>query len=119
MKSTSTILMILLLASSACVQKSYKKTVVFRLAVPNRVDIKAVGLRGEEKPLSWRRDTAMKRVIKDSLYEATITFITGYKFTQVKFALNNEFELKDKDNRQIVFAEEDTTFYNAIFDKEQ
>jgi len=42
---------------------------------------------------------------------------TGYKFTEVKFTVNDEFELKGKDNRRINFSEKDTTYYKAFFDK--
>jgi hypothetical protein len=31
--------------------------------------------------------------------------------------VNDEFELKGKDNRRINFSEKDTTYYKAVFDK--
>ena len=107
----------LLFAGSACVQKTYRKTVVFTLHTENSKDIKTVGLRGEGSPLSWRKDTLMNTLIKDSLYQLTISAITGYKFVEVKFTINGEFELKEKPNRRVEFAEGDTTYYEAVFDK--
>jgi hypothetical protein len=114
------IILALLLASisiCSCVQKAYKKTVVIILNTAGNTNIKTVGIRGEGKPLSWRMDIPMKEVVKDSLYAATITGTTGYKFAEIKFTINGEFELQDKDNRRVEFADGDTTFYNATFNK--
>jgi hypothetical protein len=120
MKKHSIILISLFLLSMAgCVQKSYKKTVVVTLTVPNIKDIKTVGIRGQGKPLSWDTDYEMKTAVKDSLYTATISAVTGYKFAEIKFTVNGDFELKEKPNRRVIFADGDTTFYNAIFDKAQ
>lgn len=117
MKKYSIILVSLLLLSLAgCVQKSYKKTVVVTVSVPNRKDINSVGIRGQVKPLSWDYDVEMKPVVKDSLYTSTITAVTGYKFAEIKFTLNGDFELKEQPNRRVVFSDTDTTYYNAIFD---
>lgn len=107
---------LLILSLASCVQKSYKKTVVVTLSVPNIKDIKSAGIRGEGKPLSWDTDVEMKPVVKDSLYTATITAVTGYKFFEIKFTVNGEFELKEQPNRRVVFSDNDTTYYNAIFD---
>ncbi|WP_395061157.1 hypothetical protein [Flavobacterium sp.] len=112
---TTSLLLTLLVTS--CVQKSYKKTVVFTLDVSKIKSIKKVGVRGNDKPLSWDYDTQMKEIKKDSLFQITITGETAYKFTEVKFVVNDTFEFKDKDNRRVIFSEKDTTFYNAKFNK--
>jgi hypothetical protein len=88
---------LLVFSASSCVQKAYKKTVVITLTVQNGKDIE------------------MKPLIKDTLYTATATTITGYKFAEIKFTVNGEFELKEQPNRRLVFSERDTTFYNAVF----
>jgi hypothetical protein len=108
-----------LLLSTSCVQKAYKKTVTFILNVENVKDIKTVGLRGGEKPLSWRKDLEMTPLKKDSLYTATVTFLTGYKFTEVKFVVNGEFELKDKDNRKVTYGDDDLMTYEAVYNVEK
>jgi hypothetical protein len=59
----------------------------------------------------------MKPIVQDSLYTATATFVTGYKFIEMKFVANDNFELADKPNRRVYFTEKDTTIYNAVFDK--
>ena len=117
MKKYSIILVSLLLFSLAgCVQKSYTKTVTVKLKVSNIKDIKTVGIRGQGKPLRWENDFELKSVEKDSLYTATITAVTGYKFAEIKFTVNGDFELKEQPNRRVVFSDKDTTYYNAIFD---
>ena len=49
------------------------------------------------------------------MFQITITGETGYKFTEVKFVVNDTFEFKDKENRRVIFSEKDTTFYKAKF----
>lgn len=116
MKKYSIIIITLLLLSLvSCVQKSYTKTVVVTLKTPNLYDIKYVGIRGQGKPLSWDNDYEMKQVVKDSLYTATLTIITGYKFGEIKFTVNGDFELKEQPNRRVFFSDKDTTCYNAVF----
>jgi hypothetical protein len=110
---------LLLLLMSSCVQKSYKRTVVFTLDVSAIKNIKKVGIRGNGKPLSWDYDTEMKEMVKDSLYQIIVSGETGYKFTEVKFVVNDTFELQNKDNRRVYFDEKkDTTFYKAKFNQE-
>ena len=103
--------------ATSCVQKTYKKTVVFTLDVSEIKNVKKVGIRGNNKPLSWDYDTKMKEIKKDSLYQITITGETGYKFTEVKFVVNDTFEFQNEENRRVLFSEKDTTFYNAKFNK--
>ena len=100
-----------------CVQKAYKKTVVFTLDVSEIKEVKKVGIRGNDIPLSWDYDTPMKELKKDSLYQVTITTKTGYRFTEIKFVVNDTFELQNEENRRVVFSENDTTFYNAKCNK--
>jgi hypothetical protein len=103
---------------ASCVQKAYKKTVVFELDVSQVKNIESVSIRGDDNPLDWDSNTPMNPIKKDSTYTVTATFVTGYKFTEVKFTVNDEFELKGKNNRRVNFSEKDTTYYKAIFDKE-
>jgi hypothetical protein len=111
-------ILIIALLSNACVQKTYKQTVVFTIDVSNVKNIKTVGLRGEGSPLSWDKDLEMKPLKKDSLYTITLSAETGYKFVEVKFTVNGEFELQNKPNRRVVFGESGTTVYNSKFDIE-
>ena len=118
MKNIVTIIAIVFsLLMTSCVQKTYKKTVVFTLDTSEIKNIKKVGIRGNDKPLSWDYDTEMNEIKKDSLFQITITGETGYKFTEVKFVVNDTFEFQNEDNRRVLFSEKDTTFYNAKFNK--
>lgn len=101
---------------TGCVQKSSKKTVIVKLNVQGIKNVQSVGIRGDEKPLSWDYDMELKPVIKDSLYTATFSLVTGYKFTEAKFTVNEQFELNEKGNRKIIFNDKDTTVYEAKFD---
>lgn len=109
---------LLIFLMSSCVQKSYKRTVVFTLDVSLIKNIKKVGIRGNDKPLSWDYDTEMKEIQKDSLYQLIVSGETGYKFTEVKFVINDIFELQNKGNRKIYFNEKkDTTIFKAKFNQ--
>lgn len=111
------ILAVVVFFFSHCVQKSYPKTVVFTLTLNGKKDVSSVGIRGNGKPLSWEEDYPMTELIKDSVYTATITTVTGYAWGEVKFTVNSEFELKNQDNRRITLKESDTVRYNAVFDR--
>ena len=104
---------------NGCVQKPYKKIAIITLSVSNIKNIISVGIRGNGKPLSWDKDFEMKEVVKDSLYAASVTTVTGYKFAEIKFTVNGDFELKEQPNRRVVFSDKDTTYYNAIFNNNQ
>lgn len=106
MKSKIVVLCLLVLLTS-CVQKSYKRTVIFRLDVKGIKGVKKVGIRGPNAPLSWDHDYEMT-LGKDSIYTATITGETGYLYTEYKCTVNDEFELKDQDNRRVYFGTKDT-----------
>ncbi len=104
-----------LFIANGCVQKTYTKTINFILDVKDVKNIKTVGIRGNDKPLNWNYSAEMTPEKKDTTYILSATFLTGYKFTEVKFTVNDEFELKDKSNRRIFFTDKDTTIYKAIF----
>ena len=100
-----------------CVQKASNKTVVYILHVNDSGNINSVGIRGRDKPLNWQNDFEMKMDKSDSTFRTTVTYLTGYKFTEAKFTVNNEFEFKNEDNRKIVFSDKDTTVYTASFNE--
>jgi putative oxidoreductase len=112
-------LLIILLALASCVQPSYNRTVVVTLDVSALKNIESVGIRGEGKPLSWEADYPMTEVVKDSLYRAIITTKTGYLFAEYKCTVNGNFELQEQPNRRVIFdTKKDTTYVNAVFDKQ-
>lgn len=108
------LLLIFVFLGTSCVQKTYKKTIVFTLNTNGFENIEKVGIRGNDAPLSWDSDYEMQP-IKDSLYQAAVTIETGYKVAKVKFAINDTFELENENNREITLSEKDTIFYEATF----
>ncbi|RSK41111.1 hypothetical protein [Hymenobacter perfusus] len=117
MKTLSLLLLIFgSLLLPGCVQPAHDKTVVYLLDVRGLPDVRQVGIRGRDKPLSWGQDLQLKPTGPDStLYRAVVTTHTGYLITEVKFTVNGEFEFQDADNRRIQFGPGDTTTYRARF----
>ena len=120
MKTTAIITAILLsLILTSCVQKTYKKTVVFSLDISKITNIKTVGIRGWDNPLSWDKDYPLQEIVKDSLYQAIVTGETGRICTEFKFSINDKLELEGKENRKVYFdTKNDTTKVSFVFDKE-
>lgn len=106
----------LVLLFSSCVQQTKKQTVTLFLDVNGQKNIKKVGVRGSNNPLSWNSDLEMK-LGKDSLYSVTFTSETGYTFTEVKFTIDDTFEFQDQNNRRIDFHPSGKTIYKATFNK--
>lgn len=117
MQNKLTAVLLSMVALVSCVQKTTRKTVVFSVHVTDDAT-KSIGVRGNDKPLTWERDSVL-RLTGPGTYGTAITYNTGYKFTEVKFTQNGEFELGNEANRRILFAEQDTTFYEATFNKMQ
>ncbi len=100
---------------SACVQKTYTKTVVYTLRIKSKKPIITAGIRGSDNPLNWKSDLKMNIALPDSIYRAVVTYRTGYTFTEVKFVIDGVFELAEQPNRRVVFSNADTTFYQGTF----
>jgi hypothetical protein len=115
---TSIILLLAMVLSTSCVQKSHKQTVTLFLDVSEVKNIKTVGVRGNDAPLSWESDLEMQAVKKDSLYKITLIGETGRLCTELKFTVNGTFELENKQNRKVYFDKSKTTLYKAKFNIE-
>lgn len=114
-KPLAAILLLCLLTN--CVQKTSHKTVIYILKINGMKNVKSVGIRGKDKPLNWDTNFNLLPIKKDSSYKATVSYDTGYKFTEVKFVVEGEFELKNNANRRINFSDKDTTVFYAEFNK--
>lgn len=106
---------LLVLFATSCVQETHLRTVVFNLDVYGIKNIKKVGIRGWDAPLSWDNDYPLKEIVKDSLYQVTITGATGRLCCEVKFSINDTLEMDGKDNRKIYFKDKDTIRYSTKF----
>ncbi|HYW32772.1 MAG TPA: hypothetical protein VE869_14835, partial [Gemmatimonas sp.] len=51
---------------SGCVQPAYERIVVYELDVSGQKAVTTVGVRGDDSPLSWRKDQPMTAVVPDS-----------------------------------------------------
>lgn len=107
-----------LVVLQSCVQKSYDRTIRFRLHSNGIKDVSSAGVRGNDKPLNWEVDFPLRFDPTDSTYVGEVTMNTGYLFTEFKFTLNGEFELREKQNRKLIFKDQDTVIYNAYFNAE-
>lgn len=101
----------------SCVQKTRKVTIHMKLHVTGIKDVKSAGIIGNGKPLSWEKDLEMKPFVKDSLYTATFTTVTGYNFLECKFTINGQTELNGQPNRRINFKDRNEVNYEATFNK--
>ncbi len=104
---------------TGCVQPAYDRTIVYELDVSNVPNVKTVGVRGRDKPLSWQSDVVLTQPVAGGPYVAAVTYHTGYLVTEVKFTVNGEFELAEQDNRTVRVPPTrtggDTTVYRAKF----
>jgi hypothetical protein len=108
----------LLLVTTSCVQKTNNRIVVYTLDVSSIKDIKKVGIRGWDSPLSWNSDYAMKELIKDSLYTVIVSSKTGRICNEFKFSVNDKIEFEDGENRKIYFDNKsDTTKVSFVFNE--
>ena len=107
------------IALSGCVQPAYDRTIVYELDTTGVSNVQSVGVRGRDKPLSWNTDVAMAQGVPGGPYVVAITYRTGYLVTEVKFTMNGEFELANKDNRIVRMSRTstggDTTVYRAKY----
>lgn len=117
MKTHFIILAFAALLMSACVQKTHLQKVTYTLDVSKVQNVEKVGIRGSDSPLSWEADLEMKLLVKDSLCQIEVSYLTGYKVTEVKFTVNGNFELQNRENRVVRFGENGETEVKAVFNQ--
>ncbi|QQV04109.1 MULTISPECIES: hypothetical protein [Chryseobacterium] len=103
----------------SCVQKAYEQTVIYTVEIPDSEGVTSVGIRGNDKPLNWEQDTELKKINDKNIYQVKVTYLTGYKFTEVKFTRNGEYELQNMPNRRVEFNPSGITRYKAVFNQSQ
>lgn len=104
------LLIIVAACMASCVQKTEKQTVVFEVAVPSTGGkVANVALRGTDSPLNWQEDKVMEYDSLKGVYRGTVTYNTGYKFTEYKYVVNGIFEMQDKPNRRVNFNDKNYT----------
>lgn len=100
---------------SSCIQKTKNQSVTLLLDVSGQKNIEIVGVRGQGNPLEWDKDLVMTTIKKDSLYKIIFVSKTGRLCNELKFTINGNFELQDKDNRKVYFDKSGKTVYKAKF----
>ena len=110
-----------LLLLTACVQQRHSKTITFKLDMRHVEYAENVGIRGNFTKDRWKETVPLKDDNNDGIYETTITHETAFNNIQFKFVnLNDEFELKDADNRIINFEyKPEVISYEAVSNSEE
>lgn len=103
-KYITSIVIILGLVFTSCVQEEHVKTVTLKVDMNGIENFETVGIRGNFLPNQWRETVAMTDENNDGVYEITFSRKTAAYGIEFKFVKNNiEFELQDQGNREIVF----------------
>ncbi len=113
--------MCLLLTGSlftACVQKTYKRTIEFSVDYKGNADVKTAAVRGNSQPLNWDENFALADAEGDSVYTGSVVVNTPYDFIEVKFVKNEDvIEMKGKDNRKVILNKNGVTVVTATYNK--
>jgi hypothetical protein len=104
MKKIATLIILITFVFTNCVQKEYEKKVTFIVDVNGVENIESLGIRGDFLPNKWRKSYPLTDKNKDGIYEVTFNEKTAVYGITFKFVKNGvDYELKDEENRQIVF----------------
>ena len=104
MKKIATLIILITFAFTNCVQKEYEKKVTFIVDANGVENIESLGIRGDFLPNKWRKSYPLTDKNKDGIYEVTFNEKTAVYGITFKFVKNGvDYELKDEENRQIVF----------------
>ncbi|MFM2266142.1 MAG: hypothetical protein RLZ77_1562 [Bacteroidota bacterium] len=109
---------ILAMTLVSCVQKAYDRKVELTLRLPKKQVVQSVVVYGNGNPLSWQQPLALQPVIADSVYKVTFTSTTGYLQTELKFAVNEQWELNNQPNRILKYNTKGTTKMEVVFDQQ-
>lgn len=115
LKYISIILIVLFLTS--CVQKKHKKTLHFKLDMNGVENPVNVGIKGYTYPLSWDKTLLLTDNNNDGVFEISIELESASYDIEFKFVnQQNNFELRDSDNRSIRFDyKPETILYETVF----
>ncbi len=83
--------------------KAQKYTVTLKVDMSNVENVKSVGIKGNVKPLSEKKELLLTDNNADGIYETTITFKTSQKRLRFKFVKNGEEELIRGNDRTLWF----------------
>jgi len=120
MKKIISILIVVISICTGCVQQEFDKKVTFLVDTNGVENLESLGIRGDFLPNQWRESYPLTDKNNDGIYEVTFNEKTAVYGISFKFVKNGfDYELKDKENRQIVFEyKPETIIYKAKFDNE-
>lgn len=93
----------------SCVQPVKKHTITFRLSAKGIPSASQVSVVGGDKPLSWDKGLALRYDSLGKNYTATITVLTGYRYTEYKYKVDDSFELEGQGNREATLSTDGNT----------
>ena len=118
MKYLKAILICMCLIAQSCVQETHTKTVTFKVDMSGVDNPENVGVRGNFTTNPWSETAPLTDTNGDGIYEGTYSQKTAINEIQFKFVNNNDYELKDSENRSIQFEyKPETIVYEAVFNK--
>jgi major membrane immunogen (membrane-anchored lipoprotein) len=116
-KYTYTFAIILALFLASCVQEEHEKTLTFSVDMNGIENAGNVGIRGNFTDQQWRETVPLTDEDGDGIYTTTVSQKTAVYGIEFKFVNQGfDYELKDKENREIVFEyKPETIEYIAKF----
>ncbi|WP_431158059.1 hypothetical protein [Winogradskyella poriferorum] len=117
MKIKFYIIALLILATlTSCVQEVHLKTVTFKVNMINTEQPINVGVKGDFTENRWNETIPLTDENNDGIYEVTVSQKTAINQIQFKFVNNEEYELKEADNRVLEFEyKPETIIYETTF----
>ncbi|WP_400080276.1 hypothetical protein [Winogradskyella sp. R77965] len=110
-------LLIIVILLTSCVQKKHLKTVTFKVDMTSVENPSHVGVRGNFTDNPWEETAPLTDENNDDIYEGTFSQETTANLVEFKFVnQNSDYELKDSDNRRLLFEyKPETIIYEAVF----
>ena len=101
---------------TSCVQDVHLKTVTFKVDMSNIEQPINVGVKGDFTENRWNETVALSDDNNDGIYEVTVSQKTAFNQIEFKFVNNDDYELKDSDNRILEFEyKPETIIYETTF----
>ena len=119
MKKYITLIAVLVLLLTSCVQEEHDKKITFLVDTNGIENVESIGIRGDFLPNQWRETVLLSDENKDGIYEISFSEKTAVYGISFKFIKNGkDYELKGENNRELVFEyKPETIIYKTTFNK--
>lgn len=117
MKKYITLITVLALLLTSCVQEEHDKKITFLVDTNGIENVESIGIRGDFLPNQWRETVPLSDENKDGIYEISFSEKTAVYGISFKFVKNGkDYELKGENNRELVFEyKPETIIYRTKF----